>query len=94
MMATTSLKLPDALRARIAKLSEASGKSPHLLMVEAIAAQTERMEEERAFINRALAAKMHVDATGKAYAADEVHEYIRAKLQSSHPVKPIAKPYK
>lgn len=93
-MATTSLKLPDALRARIAKIAEATGKSPHSLMVDAIAAQTERMEEERTFIDRALAAKIHFDATGKAYAADEVHRYIRAKLKGSNPAKPIAKLYK
>lgn len=80
-MATTSLKLPDELKARVAKLAESTGKTSHAFMVEAIATETERAEEDRAFMARALEAKKHYDETGIGYDVDEVHAYLRAKIQ-------------
>jgi predicted transcriptional regulator len=87
-MATTSLKLPDSLKERIVKLAADTGKSTHAFMVEAIAEQTERIEEDRAFMARAVASKKHHDETGIGYDGDEVHAYLRAKIQGSNPAKP------
>lgn len=87
-MATTSLKLPDELKQRIHALAEATGKTPHAFMVEAISAETERIEEDRAFLVRAVASKKHYDQTGIGYDADEVHAYLRAKIQGLNPAKP------
>lgn len=80
-MATTSLKLPDALKERVIKLAEIAGKTPHAFMVEAIATETERIEEDRALLARAIEAKKHYDETGVGYDVDEVHAYLRAKIQ-------------
>jgi predicted transcriptional regulator len=80
-VSTTSLKLPDNLKERIAKLAADSGKSAHAFMVEAIAEQTERVEEDRAFMARAEASLKHYQETGIGYDADEVHTYLRAKIQ-------------
>jgi len=80
-MATTSLKLPDALKERVIKLAESAGKTPHAFMVEAIATETERIEEDRAFMARAIEAKKHYDETGIGYDVDDVHAYLRAKIQ-------------
>jgi len=93
-MATTSLKLPDALKERITKIAEATGKTPHAFMVEAIAEQTERVEEDRAFIARAIASKKHFEETGIGYPADEVYSYIRQKLAGGNPPKLTPKNYK
>jgi hypothetical protein len=40
MSATTTLKLPDDLKARIAVVAEQTGKTPHAFMVEALQRQT------------------------------------------------------
>jgi len=80
-MATTSLKLPNSLKERIVKLAADTGKSAHAFMVEAIAEQTERIEEDRAFMARAEASLKHYQETGIGYDADEVHAYLRAKIQ-------------
>ena len=80
-MATTSLKLSDALKERVSKIAEATGRTPHAFMVDAIAEQTERIEEDQAFMAQALAAKKHYDETGIGYDVDEVHAYLRAKIQ-------------
>ena len=93
-MATTSLKLPDALKQRINTLAELAGKSPHAFMVDVIAEQTERIETDRVFMARAIASKKHFDETGIAYDADEVNAYFRAKIQGIELPKPQPKKYK
>ena len=56
MRATTTLKLPDDLKARIARLAEETGRSPHGFMVDALERQVSRAERWRDFINEAHAA--------------------------------------
>ena len=93
-MSTTSLKLSENLKERIIKLAADSGQSAHAFMIEAIAEQTERIEEDRAFMARAIASKKHFDETGIAYDADEVNAYFRAKIQGIELPKPQPKKYK
>lgn len=93
-MATTSLKISDELKARVAKLAESAGKTPHAFMVEAIATETERAEEDRAFMARALEARKHYQETGIGYPAEDVYEYIREKLKGNNPPDLIPKIYK
>ncbi|NJN40650.1 MAG: hypothetical protein HC807_07260, partial [Gammaproteobacteria bacterium] len=73
MTATTTLKLPEELKSRIAPLAEAMGKTPHAWMVDALAAQAALAEMREAFIADALASAAEIDAGGPLYAAEEVH---------------------
>ena len=91
-MTTTSLKLPDALKQRVNALAALANKSPHAFMVDLIAAETERIEEDRAFMARAEASLKHHQETGIGYDAKEVHAYLRAKIQGV--TKPEPKPVK
>ncbi len=93
-MATTSLKLPDSLKERVAKLAEAAGKTPHAFMVEAIEQEASRNEQYQAFLAEAEASWQAYQATGLAYDADEVNAYFRAKLQGVELPKPALKKYK
>lgn len=93
-MATTSLKLPDALKERVIKLAEVSGKTPHAFMLEAITAEIERSEKYQQFLARAQASKLDFDETGMAYDGEEVHAYFRAKIQGVTLPKPELKKYK
>lgn len=79
--ATTTLKLPDALKTRIAQVADAAGKTPHAFMVEALQAQTELAERRREFVNAAILAEQEVAQYGLVYDADEVFSYMRAKLE-------------
>lgn len=79
-MATTSLKLPDSLKERVTKLVSDTDKTAHAFMLEAIAEKTLREEQERAFMARAEASLKHYRETGISYAAEDVHAYVRAKL--------------
>lgn len=88
MPATTTLKLPDSLKKRIAPLAESAGKTPHAWMVEAIESQATFAEKRKAFVADALAAEKEVEKTGLVYRAGDVHRYIRARAsgkKAPHP---------
>lgn len=93
-MATTSLKLPDALKQRVNALAAQVNKSPHAFMVDLIAAETERSEKYQKLLERAQNSKREFDETGMAYDADEVNAYFRAKIQDIELPKPALKKYK
>lgn len=78
MPATTTLKLTEALKKRIAPLAESTGKTAHAWMIEALETQVALAEKRKTFINDALAAEKEVERTGKAYAFDHVRRYMGA----------------
>lgn len=91
MPATTSLKLPETLKRRVASLAKSHDKTQHAYMVEAIQKQVARSEQELAFIKEALKAKRDVQATGLVYRMEDVHAEIRALAAGKKPpkVKPV-----
>lgn len=88
MAATTTLKLTDDLRARIAPLAEAAGKTTHAWMVEAIEAQVALAEMRESFIADAQAAADEIDSGGPLYAAEDVHAYIVGRAQGKSARRP------
>ena len=94
MSATTSLKLPDELKARVATLAAQAGKTAHAYMLEAIERETALAEKRRAFVADALAAEQDMERTGLAYDAHDLHAYWRAKLAGKKPQKPKLKPWR
>jgi predicted transcriptional regulator len=85
---TTTLKLPEALKTRIAQVADAAGKTPHAFMVEALQAQTDLAEKRREFVDSALLAREEVAQYGLVYDADEVFSYIQALLEGKEAVRP------
>jgi predicted transcriptional regulator len=85
MATTTTLKLPESLKKRIAPLAESAGKTPHAWMVEALETLA---EQPRAFVADALAAEKEVKKTGLVYRAKDVHRYIRARAAGKKPARP------
>ena len=79
MTASTTLKLPIALKQRIAPLAKSVGKTPHAWMVEVIEVHATLAERRSAFVADALAAEVEVENTGRAYRAEDVHRYVRAR---------------
>ena len=79
MSTPTTLKLPDELKDRIARLAKAAGITPHAFMVQALGAQAELAERRREFVEAALAAEEEVASCGLVYDADEVFSYLRDK---------------
>jgi predicted transcriptional regulator len=79
MTSTTTLKLPEPLKARIAPLAEAAGKTAHAWMIDALEAQATLAELREAFVAEAEASAAEIDAGGPLYAAEDVRAYIVAR---------------
>lgn len=76
MSSTTTLKLGDDLKARIAPLAAAAGKTSHAWMVEALEAQVALAEMRESFIAEARRAADAIDRCRPLYAAEDVRAYI------------------
>jgi len=79
-MSTTTLKIPDELKLRIADAAEQAGKSAHAFMVEALEAETRRAELRHEFVQAALKAEQDVARYGEVYSMDAAHRYFSDKL--------------
>jgi predicted transcriptional regulator len=79
MTAPTTIKLPEALKQRIAPLAESAGKTAHAWMVEALERQAALAEAREAFIRDAESAASDIDAGGALYAAEDVSAYLSAR---------------
>jgi len=88
MAVTTTLKLPEKLKARIARLAKATGRSPHNLMIEALEREVTRVEKMKAFVQAALAAKADIEAGGAVYRADDVHAWMERLAKGEKPPRP------
>jgi len=76
MAATTTLKLSEKLKTRIARIAKATQRSPHSLMVEALEREITREERMRDFVREARAADAAVEAGGPVYRAEDVHGWL------------------
>ena len=88
MPVSTTLKLSEKLKARVAHAARASGKTPHAFMVEAIELQTALSERRSAFLGDALAAREEVAQYGLVYDADEVLSYLKARIEGRKATRP------
>lgn len=92
-MSTTSLKLADDLKHRVADLANAEGISAHAFMVRAIQETATRAEQRAGFIADAMVARQDMLSSGNGYAATDVHSYLKARLAGKHVTRPEPKPW-
>lgn len=88
MPSTTTLKLSDELKVRIASAARQTGKTAHAFMVEALELQTELAERRSAFVADALLAREEVGRYGLVVDADEVFDYLKARAEGKAARKP------
>lgn len=91
-MSTTTLRLPDELRKRIAKLAAKSGQTAHSVMLEAIAQKVEEEELRATFYNEADTRFAEMMETGAGIPWHDMREYlkIRANGKKARAPKPQA----
>ena len=87
-MGTTSLKLPDELKQKIAELAPGVAQTPHAYMVDAIAERVARDEKRRDLLRLAERSAAHFRRTGIAYTHEDVKGYILAKAEGKAARKP------
>jgi predicted transcriptional regulator len=75
--ATTTIRLPPKLRARISSLARQTGRSAHALIVDAVERHVDYEEQMRSLVKEALAADADIEKGGEVYKADEVHAWMK-----------------
>ena len=88
MSATTTLKLPEKLKARIARLARQTGQSAHGLMLQALEREISREERVREFVTAAMASDAAVEAGAAIYRAEDVHAWMERLAKGEKPPRP------
>lgn len=88
MNSSTTLKVPRALKARIARLAKKAGRSSHAFMLEALERQTRREEQIEEFVQEALAADRAIEEGGEVYAAADVHAWLARRARGERAARP------
>jgi len=88
MAATTTLKLPEKLKARIARIASQTGRSAHSVMLEALEREMTRTERVREFVREALASDAAVEAGAAVCRAEDAHAGRGRRARAGHPPRP------
>ena len=88
MSATTTIRLPPKLRARIQALAKQTGRSAHSFIVEAVERHAGYEEEMRSLVAEALAADADINQTGEVYRADDVHAWLERLVKDEAAPRP------
>lgn len=90
-MSTTTIRLPEALKARIAAAAKRAGTTPHSFILEAIAEKAEQ-EERRADFNQVAEERYaRIVATGKTIPWSEMRSYLEDRAAGGKARRPAAR---
>jgi predicted transcriptional regulator len=79
-MSTTTIRLPDELKKRIARAAERAGTTPHGYILAAIAQKTEQDERRAAFEETAEGRYAQIVASGKTVPWTEMRRYLQGRI--------------
>ncbi|MCD9004997.1 DUF1778 domain-containing protein [Luteimonas sp. XNQY3] len=92
-MSTTTIRLPDALKARIAKAAEAAGTTSHHFILEAIAEKAELAERRADFHAEADQRWNEFLDTGQSIPWDEMRRYLTDRSHGKAGPRPVARKF-
>lgn len=93
-MPTTTIRIEDELKKRIAAAAQRSGKTAHAFILDAIAQTVEQVEVDAEFDRLADERWAAVLATGKTVPWDEARLYLEARVRGDKSRKPAARSFK
>lgn len=79
-MSTTTIRLPDDLKARVASAAERTGKTTHSFILEAIAEKADLEEQRADFDAEADARFANIVATGETIPWADMRRYLEARV--------------
>lgn len=88
-MSTTTIRLPDELKARVERLALASGSTVHGFMVEVIAEAADQRERRDAFHAEAERRFGRMQRTGEYHTHDDLRTYAMALARGEKPERPV-----
>ena len=90
-MSTTTIRLPDDLKARIAAAAKDAGTTSHAFILEAIAEKAEQAERRADFDAVAEARYARIAATGKTIPWQEMRAYLEARMGGAAAKRPVGR---
>ncbi|WP_448507428.1 CopG family transcriptional regulator [Immundisolibacter sp.] len=90
-MSTTTIRLPDDLKARIAVAAKRAGITPHGFILEAIAQKADQEERRGDFNDVADARYASIVATGQTLSWDEMRRCLEDRLAGKAATRPLAR---
>jgi predicted transcriptional regulator len=91
VMSTTTIRLPDDLKARIASAAERAGKTTHSFILEAIAEKAELEEQRADFDAEADSRFAKIVASGKTIPWTDMRQYLEGRVAGKQILRPVAK---
>ena len=77
-MSTTTIRLPDDLKKRIAQLADSAGMTPHAFMLQAIEERAAEAEAQAEFHRVAQHRWAEFKRSGEAVSNDDMKSYVKA----------------
>ena len=90
-MSTTTIRLPEELKARVAEAARKAGASTHSFILEAITEKTEAQELRNEFYAEAQRRWEEFQRTGKAVPLEEMRDYALGLARGETPPVPVAR---
>ncbi len=90
-MSTTTIRLPEELKARVAQAAEAAGTTSHNFILEAIAEKAELAEQRAAFHGVADQRYARFLESGESIPWEEVRSYLKQRLAGKRVKRPLAR---
>lgn len=87
-MSTTTIRLPEHLKARIAKAARRAGTSSHNFILQAIAEKAEQEERRNDFNAEAERRYVSIAATGETLAWNDVRSYLERRISGKRATRP------
>lgn len=90
-MQTTTIRLDDSMKERIAAAAEHAGKSAHAFILDAISQTVEQVELDNEFHEVADERWKGILASGKTVSWEDAKAYLAAKSLGGSPSRPLAR---
>jgi predicted transcriptional regulator len=87
-MPTTTIRLPEDLKDRVALAAERAGMTPHALILDAIAERVDAEERRNEFHDTAQQRYAEIVASGKTIPWSEMRTYLEDRLSGKKPTRP------
>lgn len=90
-MSTTTIRLPDELKARIHNVAKARGLTAHALILEAIAEKADMGERRMAMVDAANARMARIADSGETIGWQEMRAYLKDRVKRQASPRPSAR---
>ena len=90
-MSTTTIRLPDDLKARIARAAERAGTTSHSFILEAIAEKADQEDRRGDFNDTADRRYAEIAVSGKTIPWSEMRGYLEGRLAGTKVTRPRAR---